>query len=78
MKFVVDNLPKTCEKCVYCADAMMMSPLGVQKPINICTIVALLVPQNPEVPPQTIDKTLSPVQNNCPCTDNKSTSSLVL
>lgn len=70
MKFVVDKLPNTCGECEYCAAAMMQTPLGVAKQVNLCTLQTLKAPQEPNQQPILIEVDKSPVQNYCPCTDN--------
>lgn len=73
MKFVVDKLPTTCAECEYCAEAALMSPLGIPKQINICTLQQLVPPSNPYAEPVTIVKDNSPLMNNCPCCEQNST-----
>jgi len=65
MKILVDALPATCGECQFCADAMMMTPLGVQKQICLCTVSTTLIPQDPQKPPRTVDKNSSPYNNSC-------------
>ena len=73
MKFIVDQLPDKCEQCDYCADAIMQTPLGVPKPVSLCTLMAILIPQRPDIEPKTIDKTKTPWQNGCLCQDKNTT-----
>ena len=71
MKILVDELPATCAGCEYCADGMMMTPLGVPKPVNACVLQQLVPPKSPDDIPPTIDKNKTPLENNCPCHSEK-------
>lgn len=79
MKFLVDQLPTKCKECTFCADAMIMTQLGVQKPVNICTFWMLLVPpKTPNEEPHFIDKEKTPMENQCLCTTQNGGSSIIM
>ena len=71
MKFVVDKLPNTCEECDFCAVAVVQTPLGVAKQVNLCTLQTLAPPKTPNQEPNFIDVKKAPIENYCPCTDNQ-------
>jgi len=68
MKFLVDEIPTSCKDCEFCAPAMMMTQLGVQKEINLCVLqTSLIPPKSPDQEPNLLDLTKSPYENQCPC-----------
>ena len=49
-----------------------MTPFGVQQPVNICMLQAVLTPQSPNEEPKTINKEKTPEENSCLCSTNGS------
>lgn len=68
MKFLVNELPNNCGECPYHAPAVMMTKLGIEKQINLCTIqTSLIPPTSPDQELNLLDLEKTPRENDCPC-----------